>query len=158
MRFFRLHAYIVGTEYEVIEDLKLGIAYQDRRLGRILEDVSVDNADTYIIANPGEVPQGDIDRLKDQLQDLIDNGGSANDIAVLSNQIDQFEKIRVFDKPRRDYTAVQLTAIKRFSRNFFAQGSYTYSRTKGNFQGLFSSANGQVDPNITSQFDLIEQV
>jgi hypothetical protein len=151
-----LDEWIVGSEYEVIEDLKLGIALQDRRLGRILEDVSVDNADTYIIANPGEVPQGDIDALKDQLEDLMNNGGDPADIAVLANQIEQFEKIRVFDKPRRDYQAIQLTAVKRFSKSFFAQGSYTYSRTKGNFQGLFSSANGQVDPNITSQFDLIE--
>ncbi|HTM23346.1 MAG TPA: TonB-dependent receptor, partial [Kofleriaceae bacterium] len=152
-----LDEYIVGTEYEVLEDLKLGVSYQDRRLGRILEDVSVDNADTYIIANPGEVPQGEIDSLKDKLAALqADPDADPIDIAVLANQIDQFEKIRIFDKPRRDYTALQLTAIKRFSRHFFAQGSYTYSRTKGNFQGLFSSANGQVDPNITSQFDLIE--
>ena len=36
------------------------------------------------------------------------------------------------------------------------QGSYTYSRTTGNFPGLFSPDNGQVDPNISSQYDLIE--
>jgi hypothetical protein len=36
------------------------------------------------------------------------------------------------------------------------QGSYTYSRTEGNFPGLFSADNGQVDPNISSQYDLIE--
>src|SRR5262249_7857762 len=51
---------------------------------------------------------------------------------------------------------VQLTASKRFSRNFFVQGSYTYSRLQGNYPGLFQSESGQLDPNITSQYDLIE--
>jgi hypothetical protein len=86
----------------------------------------------------------------------MDSGAPQEDIDRLSNQIDQFKKIRVFDKPRRDYQAVELTATKRFSRNFFAQGSYTYSRLRGNYPGLFSADNGQVDPNISSQFDLIE--
>jgi hypothetical protein len=36
------------------------------------------------------------------------------------------------------------------------QGSYTYSRTKGNYPGLISYDNGQIDPNISSQYDLIE--
>jgi len=36
------------------------------------------------------------------------------------------------------------------------QGSYTYSRTTGNYPGLISYDNGQVDPNISSQYDLIE--
>jgi hypothetical protein len=45
---------IAGVEYELMEDLKLGIAYQNRELGRVIEDVSTDGANTYIIANPGE--------------------------------------------------------------------------------------------------------
>jgi hypothetical protein len=36
------------------------------------------------------------------------------------------------------------------------QGSYTYSRLQGNYPGLFQSESGQLDPNITSQFDLFE--
>jgi hypothetical protein len=152
---------IIGVEYEVLEDLKVGLAYKNRRLGRILEDVSVDNADTYILANPGEVPQSGIDDLENDLMGLSSCAPTCTveeqaEIDQLANQIDQFKKIRIFDKPRRDYTALELTATKRFSKSFFMQGSYTYSRTQGNFPGLFSADNGQVDPNITSQFDLIE--
>jgi hypothetical protein len=36
------------------------------------------------------------------------------------------------------------------------QASYTYSKTQGNYPGLVSYDNGQVDPNISSQYDLIE--
>ncbi len=143
---------VLGVEYELMEDLKVGISFQNRKLGRILEDVSLDGADTYILANPGEFSSSEQSRLQKQ----IDAEGDSDEKARLQNQLDQFVGIRTFDKPRRDYNAVQLTAVKRFSRRLFAQGSYTYSRTTGNYPGLFSADNGQVDPNITSQFDLIE--
>lgn len=74
----------------------------------------------------------------------------------LQADLEQYRGIRLFDKPRRDYHAVQLTANKRFSKDFFAQASYTYSLLEGNYPGKFSADTGQVDPNITSQFDLIE--
>ncbi len=150
-----LDEYILGIEYEVVEDLKVGLAYKNRRLGRILEDVSVDNADTYILANPGE--DVDTSGLQKKLDALMnDPNANPDDVTRLQNEIAQFKRLSLFDKPRRDYNAIELTATKRFSRNFYAQGSYTYSRTQGNFGGLYSADNGQVDPNITSQFDLIE--
>jgi hypothetical protein len=62
----------------------------------------------------------------------------------------------VFDKPRRDYNALQFTLTRRFSKKLYVQGSYTFSKTEGNYPGLISYDNGQVDPNISSQYDLIE--
>ena len=150
-----LDEYIFGVEYEVLEDLKLGLSYQNRSLGRVLEDVSTDGADTYILANPGEWSAGEEENLIDQIA-AANAAGDMETADRLTNELDQFRGIRVFDKPRRDYNAIQLTATKRFSRSFFLQASYTYSRTRGNFPGLFSADNGQVDPNITSQYDLIE--
>jgi TonB dependent receptor/Carboxypeptidase regulatory-like domain/TonB-dependent Receptor Plug Domain len=149
---------IVGSEYEVIEDLKVGLSYQRRTLGRVIEDVSVDGARTYILANPGEFPSEEARKLEAEIDRLMASGdpGDASEAVRKQDQLDQFRGIRIFDKPQRDYNALQLTATKRFSRNFFMQGSYTYSRTTGNFPGLFSADNGQVDPNITSQYDLIE--
>ena len=149
---------IVGAEYEVIEDLKLGVSLQRRVLGRVIEDVSVDGAQTYILANPGEFGRDTERELENEIDDLM-SSENPDDIAAgarKQEQLDQFRGIRTFDKPKRDYNALQLTAVKRFSRNFFLQGSYTYSRTTGNYPGLYSADNGQVDPNITSQYDLIE--
>ena len=34
------------------------------------------------------------------------------------------------------------------------QGSYVLSRLDGNYEGLFSNDNGQLDPNITSKYDI----
>jgi len=150
-----LDEFIVGSEYELLEDLKIGVSLQRRTLGRVIEDVSVDNAETYILANPGEFSSSEEAALEQEIADLT----AAGDAAAASrkqDELDQYRGIRTFDKPRRDYTALQLIAQKRFSKNFFVQGSYTYSRTVGNYPGLFSADNGQVDPNITSQYDLIE--
>src|SRR5262249_47045997 len=33
---------VLGTEYEILPDLRLGVSYQDRRVGRIIEDASPD--------------------------------------------------------------------------------------------------------------------
>ena len=144
--------YILGVEYEVVEDLKVGVSFQNRSMGRVLEDVSLDGGDTYILANPGDWSASD----EAAFQSRVDAEMDPEEKARLADQLENFKKIRIFDKPRRDYNALQITATKRFSRQLFVQGSYTYSRTRGNYPGLFSSDNGQIDPNITSQFDLIE--
>lgn len=143
---------ILGVEYEILDDLKIGASYQNRRLGRVLEDVSTDNAATYVLANPGSWSSEEEERLLQKIAKTSD----AAELERLNGQLEQFRGIRKFDKPRRDYNAVTLTASNRFSEKFFVRSSYTYARTEGNYQGLYSSSNGQVDPNITSLFDLEE--
>ena len=154
---------IFGVEYEIMEDLKLGVAYQNRRLGRVIEDVSTDGAATYIIANPGEWSSEDENALISEIAQydqngdgIVDDPENQSEFLRLTNELEQFRGIRIFDKPQRDYNALQFTVTRRFSKALYMQGSYTYSRTQGNFPGLFSPDNGQVDPNISSQYDLIE--
>ena len=153
-----LDEFVLGAEYEVIEDLKVGISLQRRILGRVIEDVSTDGAATYLLANPGQFSSDEEHALEDEIADLMATGepADASLAARKQEQLEQFRGIRIFDKPTRDYNAVQLTLLKRFSHSFFMQGSYTYSRIIGNYPGLFSADNGQVDPNISSQYDLIE--
>ncbi len=147
--------FIVGGEYELVDDLKVGLSLKRRTMGRVIEDVSVDGARTYILANPGEFSRDQERALENEIEDLVD-AGETGAAQAKQDQLDQFRGIRIFDKPRRDYNAVELTMTKRLSRNWFMQGSYTYSRNTGNYPGLYSADNGQVDPNITSQYDLIE--
>jgi hypothetical protein len=143
---------VAGVEYELIDDLKLGIAYHNRKLGRVLEDVSTDGANTYLVANPGEWSAAEEANLVARIARTDD----PDDKQRLQNQLALFQGIRTFDKPRRDYHALQLTATRRFSRQLYLQGSYTYSRVTGNYPGLLSYDNGQLDPNNSSQYDLIE--
>jgi hypothetical protein len=160
---------LAGVEYELMDDLKLGIALQHRTLGRVLEDVSTDGANTYIIANPGEWSEGEENKLRDELEQFVDDKNAIEPTCMSGldpetliecqrqvNELALFRGIRVFDKPSRDYNALQFTATRRFSKKLYMQASYTYSRSQGNFPGLYSPNNGQVDPNISSQYDLIE--
>ncbi|MBV8759808.1 MAG: TonB-dependent receptor [Deltaproteobacteria bacterium] len=143
---------ITGMEYEILDDLKIGVSYQNRRLGRVIEDFSTDGAQTYIIGNPGEFSTDEEKALQDRINRTDDPIAKGK----LQNQLKLFQGSRIFDKPRRDYNALQFTLTRRFSKALYVQGSYTYSRTEGNYPGLVSYDNGQVDPNISSQYDLIE--
>ncbi len=143
---------VIGAEYEVLNDLKVGLSYQNRRLGRVIEDVSPDGANTFVIANPGEWSSAEEQKLEAQIARTDDMATKAR----LQNELTLFQGIRIFDKPRRDYNAVQLTVTRRFSRQLYLQGSYTYSRVTGNYPGLIAADTGQIDPNISSQYDLIE--
>ena len=143
---------IAGFEYEVLDDLKIGVAYRHRDLGRVIEDVSTDGANTYIIANPGEWSSSEQSALESQIARTDD----PTEKQRLQNQLTEFEGIRNFDHPQRVYNALEFTVTRRFSKALYLQGSYTYSRTEGNYPGLVSYTNGQLDPNISSQFDLIE--
>jgi outer membrane receptor protein involved in Fe transport len=143
---------VTGAQFQLAPDLMLGITLQKRWLGRVIEDVSTDGAQTYIIANPGEWS------AKDE-QAMIQKIAAAPDDATrmrLENELEMYKGIRGFDKPARNYASLELAISKRLSRGLFTQASYTFSRTEGNFPGSVSYDNGQIDPNISSQYDLIE--
>jgi outer membrane receptor protein involved in Fe transport len=59
-----------------------------------------------------------------------------------------------FPRPERNYDAVSLYFSRAFFERWLAQASYTLSWLYGNYSGLFRPENGQLDPNITSDFDL----
>jgi outer membrane receptor protein involved in Fe transport len=145
---------ILGAEYELLPDFKVGASVVHRSLGRVIEDVSTDGANTYIIANPGEVDEGAVADLRAEA-DAIEASDPAR-AEFLRFQADMYEGVGIFDEPNRVYNALQLTAEKRFARDLMVRGSYTLSRLRGNFPGLFSPETGQLDPNLTSMYDLPE--
>ena len=145
---------IAGFEYEVMRRPQARRLVPEPPLGRVIEDVSTDGANTYIIANPGEWSAAEEQKL-----------AGRRSIAPTTRRRKRAPRAPAracsrasacFDKPRRDYNALQFTLTRRFSKRLYVQGSYTYSRTDGNYPGLISYDNGQVDPNISSQYDLIE--
>jgi outer membrane receptor protein involved in Fe transport len=122
--------YVVGFEYEVATNWAAGIKYVTRELGNVIEDISVDGGHTYFITNPGG---------------LI----SANPVTgeILDEPV-------LFPEAVREYEAFELTLSRRFSNNWQMVASYVNSENFGNYGGLFRQDNGQLDPNITSLFDL----
>jgi hypothetical protein len=128
--------WILGFEYEIRPDFTMGVRAIYRSLGRVIEDISTDGANQYIVTNPGAwsgiwVPDvfGRVD-------------GNGNPYRYK------------FPRPVRIYKALEITMNKRFSNRWMMQGSYVLSRLQGNYEGLFSNDNGQLDPNITSKYDI----
>lgn len=121
---------LVGFEYEVVPNVAVGIKYTERGIENVIEDISTDGGQTYFITNP-------------------EGTFTVNPVtgAPLASPA-------VFPKPVRDYEAIELTFNKRFTNNWQLYSSYVNSENKGNYGGLFRQDNGQLDPNITSLYDL----
>jgi outer membrane receptor protein involved in Fe transport len=110
--------FLVGAEYEVLANIRVGANYTHRYMNSVIEDMSRDDGHTYFIGNPNE--------------------GFAKE----------------FPRATRNYDAVTVLLNRTFSDGWLAQASYTWSKLYGNYAGLFRPENGQLDPNITSDFDL----
>jgi hypothetical protein len=61
-----------------------------------------------------------------------------------------------YPKPQREYKAIDITIGKRLSNDWSLQGSYTWSKNKGNTEGSVKSDIGQSMANLTVDFDLPE--
>ncbi len=143
---------IVGAEYELMADFKMGLNYVHRSLPVVIEDMSTDGGTSYFIANPS----GNFDSEAAEWDAKATAIMATNPelAAVYSTRADNLRSIKNLDKPIRNYDAIQITANQRFSKSAMLLASYTYSRSLGNYPGLFSTETGQLDPNLTSMYDL----
>jgi hypothetical protein len=133
-----------NVEYELFSDLSVGFEYQGRRQGRVIEDMSNDDGNTYAIANPGEGKPFD-----------MGNGTTFDPTTASSFDAATGRAFNTpFPKPERSYDGFTFSVKKNFSNHWLAQASYTYSSLRGNYAGFFRPETGQLDPGITSMFDL----
>jgi hypothetical protein len=80
--------------------------------------------------------------------------GNKNLADALTQRATSLRFIKNVDKPSRNYDAVTLRAEQRPTKQSLLVASYTYSMERGNYPGLFSTETNQLDPNITSLYDL----
>jgi hypothetical protein len=143
---------VLGAEYELIPDVKIGLTYTHRTIPNVIEDMSADNANNYLIANPGHNYDADAAQLHMQAMAVRDSNSALAD--ALEQRATALTFIKNFDKPSRNYDAVTLRAEQRPTKQSLLVASYTYSMERGNYPGLFSTETNQLDPNITSLYDL----
>lgn len=144
---------VLGAEYEIASDFKMGLTYIHRSLPRVIEDISTDGGINYLITNPGENFDDAAADLDAQAAEL-DANGDTELAALYAFRADLLRGVKKFDKPIRNYDAIQVMAQRRFSKNALVLATYTFSRSKGNFPGLYSTETDQLDPNLTSLYDL----
>lgn len=143
---------VLGAEYELFADVKVGLTYTHRTMPNVIEDVSADGANNYLITNPGNNYDAEAAKLHDQSVAIMDSDpGLASALQLRS---DMLKFVKNFDKPSRNYDAVTLRVEQRPSKQSLLVASYTYSMERGNYPGLFSTETNQLDPNITSLYDL----
>jgi carboxypeptidase family protein/TonB-dependent receptor-like protein len=108
--------YNVGAEYQVSNNTVIGLNFVRTNLLRTIEDVGtlVNGSEAYIYGNPGE--------------------GLAK-TAITTGLTPPFE----LPKAKRNYTALEFTANRRFSNNWFLSGSYVLSRLYGNYPGIVNT-------------------
>jgi hypothetical protein len=147
---------VLGTEYEFLSDLKFGLTYQYRMLGNVIEDVSTDGGNNYLITNPGKNFDDEAASLHAQALELMASSDPQQQALgeLYESRSQQLAYVKNFEAPVRNYDAIQLTATQRPTKASLLQASYTYSVSKGNYPGLFSTETAQLDPNIMLFYDL----
>ncbi len=147
---------ILGAEYEFMPNLKIGANYVRRTLPVVIEDISVDGGNTYIITNPGFDQSAEAERLAAEAARLSMSSDAQERALgqVMQSRADSLAYVHKLEKPVRNYDAMQLMLTQRPTKQSLVIASYTYSKSRGNYPGLFSTETGQLDPNLTSLYDL----
>jgi hypothetical protein len=125
--------WILGYEANLIPNWTFGISGVFRELNTVIEDggASIEGELAYIVGNGGE-------GLLSEAPDL------------------HFTDAFPTPKPKREYTAVQLTAQRRYRDNWTLYASYVWSELEGNYDGTYQRSTGQLDPNINSSYDYVD--
>jgi hypothetical protein len=153
---------VAGAQRALTDDLVVGVSYTHRWLGAIIEDGSGDPNLQNVLANPGNVPQSALDSIQNNINAQTRMLAMAPDaqkatiqaqIDSLNTQLQALKTLAKDPKPERTYDALTFTATKRLARNWLFQGSYTYSRLIGNYNGLYDADNAYFAPNGSTAYD-----
>lgn len=164
-----LDGYNLGYEIVLDDNWLLGVTYTYRDLVRSIEDSQVDgfageggwgvlqwcadnNKDCSGFANvAGQVWNGGSARLLNPGTDLT-IWEDFNGDGTLTKETIPASYLR-YPKAEREYHALTFTFDGKVTERFHLAGSYTWSRSEGNTEGLVRSDNGQRDPGWTRAFD-----
>jgi hypothetical protein len=175
--------FVAGLERQVGAGFVVSARYTDRRLLRILEDLSGVSPEgalggitqNFGIGNPG--PSSDYFTNEQEtaytttppancpLDYGIQTDSNGNNVGGACGLNPDTAGLVIPDgKPdgfaaaRRHYQALEIEANKNFSHNFLMRVNYRYAKLFGNYEGLYRNDNGQSDPGISSLFDFTQGV
>jgi hypothetical protein len=144
---------VLGYERLLGTNWSIGIRGVARDFEYVIEDVSIDKAlyevygveECYALGcwhlpltNPGTDFSGWYD---------VDGDGELDPIEFTSEQMG-------YPDAERKYYGLELSCARRFADNWMLQGSYTWSHSYGNYEGLANSDVAQAWPYFTPTFDV----
>lgn len=151
--------FIVGYQTRLNDSWTVGVNAVYRNLGRAAEDALLDQGirayctangiagcdaafpagSYYLIVNPG---------LDVEASVILPNSPNRQIITLRKEDLG-------LPKVRREYAAVEFTFERAFDGVWALQGSYTISKSDGNYEGGVKSDIGQTDAGITQDFDFL---
>ena len=164
-----LDEFVLGSEQELSHGFFIRARYLDRRIKRIVEDVSVLTVEA---ANAGLQQQYVITSVTPST-DVGQNPACLNPAETVFDgcPISGFDFSNPivglalpdgipdgFPAAIRNYQAVEVSLERRLRDNWQMFINYRIAKLFGNFEGSFRNDNGQVDPNIQSLFDFTRSV
>lgn len=154
---------VAGGQWEPLDDLTLGVNLTHRWLGNVIEDGATRPDFTFVLANPGNIPQESLDKADQDVANKqleleaatseADKTRLAAELGNLQARAGALQDLAKAPKPRRRYTGLTFNLARRFSQNFMVNGQYTYARLTGNYNGLFDPDNSYAAPNGTNAYD-----
>lgn len=121
----------IGFSLEPLPDVTLGVSAVVRDVEEIVEDVSLDGGETYVLLNPS---------------------GALTADPVTGEPLDS---VAFFPRPSRDYQAFEVRIDKGFGNAWQLHGSYTFAESEGNYGGPVPPTDGSaLTPSFDTRFDL----
>jgi hypothetical protein len=136
--------FVLGFEREIVARTTFGVRYVFRNTGRVLEDITDCPMAAYELPATASVPCG--------VTYILTNPTSSSPINAQAVALAPSLGTVKFDDPIHRYNSVEFTLNRRGDR-WTANGSYRWSRLRGNFEGFYRDDNTQSDPGISSLYD-----
>ena len=131
---------ILGFKKSLNDDWSAGIKYTKREMSSTIDDILLSQTGHYVLTNPGK----DI-----SVNDDLDGDGILEPLFFTGAETG-------FPEAVRTYKGVELELDRAWDGKWSMNASYTWSESKGNFEGLVKSDNGQDDAGLTTDFDFPE--
>jgi len=141
--------FLLGYDYLINDTWSLGVKFMYRSIGDVIEDISFDFGNTYIIANPGR----DIIFTTNTDLEWVDALGNVRTYSA-GDEVYVTAEESGFSKPVRNYRTYELSLKRKMVDNFSMNFSYMYSELWGDYIGGVLPYYGQTDAHITAMYDL----
>jgi carboxypeptidase family protein len=174
-----LDDYVGGVEHEFRHGIVVSVRYQQRKLRRVVEDMSGVSPEANLIGITQQFaignPSASLDIFTNPAETIVPTSGagcpSTAAFGINRNPFTGVENgvcvtnpdtagAAVPDgkpdgaaTPVRLYKATEIEITKNFSKGWQMRTNYRWSTLAGNYEGAFRNDNGQSDPGITSLFD-----
>ena len=174
-----LDDYVGGVEHEFRQGIVVSVRYQQRKLRRIIEDMSGVSPEANLIGITQQFaignPSSSLDIFTNPNEIIVPTSGAGcpatATFGVNTNPFTGAQAgVCVLNpatagaavpdgkpdgqaNPVRIYKATEVEITKNFSKGWQMRSNYRWSTLAGNYEGAFRNDNGQSDPGISSLFD-----